>query len=125
MEKPSKIAPAKGKLGVLLPGMGAVSTTLWPESSSSAKQVAARGIAHADGHHSAGQAYGRAFAAHQGIRPFAGLSDLAFGGWDIFKDNAYQSAANAGVLNPQDLAKVKPFLSSIKTDEGRVWTAIS
>jgi len=55
----------------------------------------------------AGQAYGRAFAAHQGIRPFGRLSDLAFGGWDIFKDNAYQSAANAGVLNPQDLAKVK------------------
>jgi len=34
--------------------------------------------------------------------------------WDIFKDNAYQSAANAGVLNPQDLEKVKPFLSTIK-----------
>jgi len=42
------------------------------------------------------------------------LKDLTFGGWDIFKDNAYQSAANAGVLNPQDLEKVKPFLSTIK-----------
>src|SRR5207249_3667446 len=41
-------------------------------------------------------------------------SDLTFGGWDIFKDNAYQSAANAGVLNPLDLEKVKPFLSTIK-----------
>src|SRR5260370_1035989 len=46
--------------------------------------------------------------------PLAELTDLAFGGWDIFKDNAYQSAANAGVLNPQDLEKVKPFLSTIK-----------
>src|SRR6266700_1468830 len=46
--------------------------------------------------------------------PLAELSDLTFGGWDIFKDNAYQSAANAGVLNPQDLEKVKPFLSTIK-----------
>ena len=46
--------------------------------------------------------------------PLADLKDIAFGGWDIFTDNAYQSAANAGVLNPQDLAKVKGFLSKIK-----------
>ena len=46
--------------------------------------------------------------------PLAELKDLTFGGWDIFNDNAYQSAANAGVLNPQDLAKVKTFLSGIK-----------
>ncbi|PYU38168.1 MAG: inositol-3-phosphate synthase, partial [Acidobacteria bacterium] len=46
--------------------------------------------------------------------PLAELKDLTFGGWDIFKDNAYQSAANAGVLNPQDLEKVKSFLSTIK-----------
>src|SRR5260370_17238059 len=46
--------------------------------------------------------------------PLADLKDIAFGGWDIFKDNAYQSAANAGVLNPQDLEKVNPFLSTIK-----------
>src|SRR5260370_32683066 len=46
--------------------------------------------------------------------PLAELRDLTFGGWDIFKDNGYQSAAHAGVLNPQDLEKVKPFLSTIK-----------
>src|SRR5437879_5798055 len=46
--------------------------------------------------------------------PLADLTDITFGGWDIFKDNAYQSAANAGVLNPQDLEKVKSFLSTIK-----------
>ena len=46
--------------------------------------------------------------------PLSGLNDLVFAGWDIFTDNAYQSAANAGVLNLQDLGKVKPFLSTIK-----------
>ena len=46
--------------------------------------------------------------------PLSGLNDFVFAGWDIFNDNAYQSAANAGVLNPQDLGKVKTFLSTIK-----------
>ena len=46
--------------------------------------------------------------------PLSGLNDLVFAGWDIFNDDAYQSAANAGVLNPQDLGKVKSFLSTIK-----------
>jgi myo-inositol-1-phosphate synthase len=46
--------------------------------------------------------------------PLAELDDLVFGGWDIFKDNAYQAAAKAGVLSSEHLAKVKPFLSKIK-----------
>jgi myo-inositol-1-phosphate synthase len=46
--------------------------------------------------------------------PLGELNDLVFGGWDIFKDDAYQSASNAGVLSLEDLAKVKPFLSGIK-----------
>jgi myo-inositol-1-phosphate synthase len=46
--------------------------------------------------------------------PLADLDDLVFGGWDIFKDNAYEAASNAGVLSKEDLLKVKPFLSKIK-----------
>ena len=42
------------------------------------------------------------------------MNDLVFAGWDIFPDNAYQAASNAGVLSLQDLEKVKPFLSAIK-----------
>src|SRR5260370_41697575 len=56
---------------------------------------------------------GRSPLIHKFV-PLAELKDLAFGGGDIFRDNAYQSAANAGVLNPQDLEKVKPFLFTIK-----------
>jgi myo-inositol-1-phosphate synthase len=46
--------------------------------------------------------------------PLADLKDLVFGGWDIFKDTAYEAASNAGVLSKEDLLKVKPFLSKIK-----------
>src|SRR5437879_7612562 len=115
MEKPSKIAPAKGKLGILLPGMGAVSITLM-----------AGGERVGEGKSQPVGALTKMATIRLGKRtdarsplikkfvPLAELSDLTFGGWDIFKDNAYQSAVNAGVLNPQDLEKVKPFLSTIK-----------
>jgi myo-inositol-1-phosphate synthase len=46
--------------------------------------------------------------------PLAKLDDIVFGGWDIFRDNAYQAASNAGVLSNEDLARVKPLLSKIK-----------
>src|SRR5581483_4583390 len=46
--------------------------------------------------------------------PLAGLNDLAFGGWDIYEDTAYEAAANAKVLEPSLLEKVKEPLSAIK-----------
>jgi myo-inositol-1-phosphate synthase len=46
--------------------------------------------------------------------PLADTKDLVFGGWDIFKDNAYEAAAKAGVLNHEHLAQVKTFLSEIR-----------
>jgi len=46
--------------------------------------------------------------------PLADTRDLIFGGWDIFRDNAYQAAAKAGVLNHEHLADVKTFLSGIR-----------
>jgi myo-inositol-1-phosphate synthase len=46
--------------------------------------------------------------------PLAGLDDLVFGGWDIFQDNAYESAVNAGVLEPALLEQVRPDLEAIK-----------
>src|SRR5215469_173541 len=44
----------------------------------------------------------------------AGLDDLVFGGWDIFKDNCYQSAAKAGVLEKSLLEAVRPEIEKIK-----------
>ena len=46
--------------------------------------------------------------------PLAGLEDIVFGGWDLFPDSAYEAAANAAVLSPEDLAKAKKFLSGIQ-----------
>jgi len=46
--------------------------------------------------------------------PLAKLDDLVFGGWDVFKDDAYQAASNAGVLEAKDLSKVQKFLKTIK-----------
>ena len=46
--------------------------------------------------------------------PLAGLNDLVFTGWDIFEDNMYSAARNAGVLDVSLLDQVKPFLSKIK-----------
>jgi len=115
MEKPSKIAPAKGKLGVLLPGLGAVSTTFI-----AGVELVRKGKAQPVGSLTQmgtirlGKRTDARSPLIKKFVPFAELKDLTFGGWDIFKDNAYQSAANAGVLNPQDLEKVKPFLSTIK-----------
>ncbi|MGE5325781.1 MAG: inositol-3-phosphate synthase, partial [Deltaproteobacteria bacterium] len=46
--------------------------------------------------------------------PLAGLDDLVFGGWDLFKDDSYEAAMKAGVLDPSLLGDVKDFLSAVK-----------
>jgi myo-inositol-1-phosphate synthase len=115
MEKPAKIAPAKGKLGVLLPGMGAVSTTFM-----AGVELVRRGKAEPVGSLTqmgtirlGKRTEGRSPQIKE-LVPLGELNDLVFGGWDIYKDNAFQSASNAGVLSLQDLEKAKTFLSGIK-----------
>ena len=115
MEKPAKIAPAKGRLGVLLPGMGAVSTTFM-----AGVELVRRGKSQPIGSVSqlgtirlGKRTEGRSPLIKKFI-PLSEPSDLVFGGWDIYRDNAYQAASKAGVLTPQDLEKVKVFLSGIK-----------
>jgi myo-inositol-1-phosphate synthase len=115
MEKPAKIAPAKGKLGILLPGMGAVSTTFM-----AGVELVRKGKAQPVGSLTQlgtirlGKRTDNNSPQIKKFVPLAGLDDLVFGGWDIFKDNAYEAASNAGVLSKEDLLKVKPFLSKIK-----------
>jgi myo-inositol-1-phosphate synthase len=115
MEKPAKIASPKGKLGVLLPGMGAVSTTFM-----AGVELVRKGLAQPVGSLTQlgtirlGKRTENNSPPIKKFVPLAGLDDLVFAGWDIFKDNAYEAAAKAGVLSKEDLAKVKPFLSKIK-----------
>src|SRR5213595_2792931 len=99
MEKPSKIAPAKGKLGILLPGMGAVSTTFM-----AGVELVRKGKAQPVGSLTQlgtirlGKRTDNNSPKINNFVSLAGLDDLVFGGWDIFKDNAYQAASKAGVL---------------------------
>jgi len=115
MEKPAKIAPPKGKLGILLPGMGAVSTTFM-----AGVELVRTGKAQPVGSLTQlgtirlGKRTDNNSPRIKKFVPLADLNDLVFGGWDLFKDNAYQAASNAGVLSNEDLKKVKPFLSKIK-----------
>src|SRR5215471_6135690 len=115
MEKPAKIAPAKGKLGILLPGMGAVATTFI-----AGVELVRKGKSQPVGSLTQlgtirlGKRTENNSPLVKKFVPLAGLNDLVFGGWDIYKDNAYEAASHAGVLGPEDLLKVKPFLSKIK-----------
>src|SRR2546429_448098 len=115
MEKPAKIAPAKGKLGILLPGMGAVSTTFMAgvELIRRNKACPIGSLTQMGTIRLGKRTEGRSPLIKKFV-PLADPKDLVFGGWDIFKDNAYQAAAKAGVLSSEHLAKVKTFLSGIR-----------
>jgi myo-inositol-1-phosphate synthase len=115
MEKPAKIASPKGKLGVLLPGMGAVSTTFMAGVELVRKgQAQPVGSLTQLGTIRLGKRTENNSPLIKKFVPLAELDDLVFSGWDLFKDNAYVAAAKAGVLSKEHLAKVKPFLSKIK-----------
>src|SRR5215468_2959456 len=111
----STIQPAKGKLGVMMPGMGAVATTFVAGVEAVRKGIAAPiGSLTQMGTIRLGKRTdGRSPKVNEFV-PLAGLNDLVFTGWDIFEDDMYSAAANAGVLEKQLLDQVKPFLSSIK-----------
>jgi myo-inositol-1-phosphate synthase len=110
-----EIAPAKGKLGVLLVGLGAVSTT------TIAGVLAIRkGLANPIGSLTqmgtvrlGKRTEGRSPKIKE-IVPLADLDSIVFGGWDIFEDNSYQAARTAGVLETSLLDKIKPELEAIK-----------
>src|SRR5205814_6570255 len=111
----SNIAPAKGKLGIMLPGMGAVATTFV-----AGVEAVRRGIAKPIGSVTqmgtirlGKRTDARSPKVHDFV-PLAELDDLVFTGWDIFEDNMYESARNAGVLDRALLDEIRPFLESIK-----------
>jgi myo-inositol-1-phosphate synthase len=110
-----QIAPAKGKLGVLIPGIGAVSTTFiagvesirrgLSEPIGSLTQLAAIRL---------GKRTDARSPKIKDFVPLAGLDDLVFGGWDIYDDTAYEAAANAKVLSRDHLDPVKDFMTGIR-----------
>ena len=115
MKKPGKIAPAKGKLGVLLPGMGAVSTTFMAgvELVRRGESVPVGSLTQM-GTIRLGKRTENRVPTIKEFVPLAKLDDIVFGGWDVFPDDAYVAAAKAGVLDAKDLAKAQKFLKNIK-----------
>jgi myo-inositol-1-phosphate synthase len=115
MRRPATIAPPKGKLGVLTPGMGAVSTTFMAgvDLVRRGESVPVGSLTQMGTIRLGKRTEGRVPKIKDFVR-LAGLGDLVFGGWDVFEDDAYQAAANAGVLDAKDLAKAEKFLKSIR-----------
>ncbi len=113
--KEAKIAEAKGKLGVLLPGLGAVATTFIAGVAAVRKGIAKPiGSVSQIGTIRLGKRTDNRVPKIKDFVPLAGLNDLVFGGWDIFEDNCYEAARNAGVLDKDLLKQVQPELEAIK-----------
>jgi len=108
------IEEPKGKLGILIPGMGAVATTFM-----AGVEAVRRGLALPIGSLTQmgtirlGKRTDKRAPALKSFVPLAGLDDLVFGGWDLFKDNAYEAAVKAGVLERALLDQVEDFLRGI------------
>ena len=110
-----RITPADGKLGVLVPGMGAVTTTFI-----AGLEAIKRGLGKPIGSLTqlgtirlGKRTEGRS-PAIQDFVPLARMEDLVVGAWDIFPDNAYESAVKAGVLEIPLLEQLKVPLSAMK-----------
>ena len=108
------VQPAKGRLGVLLPGMGAVATTFI-----AGVENVRRGLAEPVGSLTqlgtirlGKRTEGRAPAIRE-FAPLARLEDLEFGGWDPIPDDALQSARVAGVLDERHLEPIAGFLKGV------------
>ena len=114
-KEPVQIAPAEGKLGILIPGMGAVTTTFI-----AGLEAIKRGLGKPIGSLTqlgairlGKRTEGRS-PAIQNFVPLARMEDLVIGGWDIFEDNAYEAAVKAGVLDMTLLEQLKEPLSAVK-----------
>jgi myo-inositol-1-phosphate synthase len=114
-DTPIEIAAAKGKLGILIVGLGAVATTFVAGVEAVRKGAAAPiGSLTQMGTIRLGKRTDGRSPMIKDFVPLAGLDDLVFGGWDIFTDSVYDAAVNAKVLDKDLLFQFKPFLEAIK-----------
>ena len=109
------VAPAEGRMGVLIPGMGAVATTFI-----AGVEAVKQGLAQPIGSITQmatirlGKRTDNRTPLIRDFVPLARVEDLVFGGWDIFDENAYQSAAHAKVLEPALLESVRQPLEKVR-----------
>ena len=109
IEKPT------GKLGVLIPGMGAVATTFMAGVFAANKGLALPiGALTQMGTIRIGKRTEPKNPLIKDFIPLADTKDIAFGGWDIFSDNVYEAALNAQVLDTRLLEQIRPELEAIR-----------
>lgn len=119
MQKPNQIAPASGRLGILLPGMGAVATT-----AIAGILLARRGLGDPVGSLTQlgtirlGKRTDNRNPRIRDLVPLADLADVEIGTWDIFPDNAYEAAKRANVLEDRHLEPIREELSAIVPMKG-------
>jgi myo-inositol-1-phosphate synthase len=120
VKRPPSIAPATGKLGILLVGLGAVSTTFIAGVLAIRNKLALPiGSLTQMGTIRLGKRTDKRSPLVRDFVPLAGLDDIVFGGWDIFEDDCYRAATTAGVLDTRLLEQIKRELEAI-----RPWTAV-
>ena len=109
-----KVSPAEGRLGILVVGCGAVATTFI-----TGVLMARKGLAKPIGSMTqydrirVGSGDARQYLKYEEIVPLARLSDLVFGCWDVYPQNAYQAAMYAEVLKASDIEPVRSELEQI------------
>ena len=106
--------PAEGKLGVMSVGLGAVATTFM-----TGVLMARKGLAKPIGSMTqydkirVGRGAEKRYLSYADIVPLASLDDLVFAAWDVYPNNAYESALNAQVLSDRDIEPVAEELKRI------------
>ena len=111
----TNVKPAEGKLGVLVVGLGAVTTTFM-----TGVLMARKGLSKPVGSLvqydkiRVGKGADKKYLKFGEIAPIASLDDIVFGSWDVYPANAYESAINAEVLKEKDINPVKDELEAIK-----------
>src|SRR5918998_5298919 len=109
------IQKAEGKLGILMPGLGAVATTLIAGVEAVKKDLAQPvGSLTQMGNIRLGKRTEGRYPKIKDFVPLAELNDIVFGGWDVYSDNVFEAAMKAKVLEPVLLHAVKAELEAIK-----------
>ncbi len=114
MMKTTNVKPANGKLGVMVVGCGAVTTTFI-----TGVLMARKGLAKLVGSMTqydkirVGKGKEKKYLPYSEIVPLASINDLEFATWDVYPQNAYQAAMYAEVLNEKDINPVKEELEQI------------
>ena len=112
--KANNVKPAQGKLGVMVVGLGAVSSTFMVGT-----LMTRKGLAKPVGSMTqydkirVGRGADKKYLKYNEIVPLADLNDIVFAAWDVYPVNAYESAINAEVLREKDINPVKEELEKI------------